>query len=131
MSNPDVWQPMQRKSNFGLDVARHPYPGLGKANPLLTSEQIKTQISGRDVSLEVTDLGALQVRFEPDGKIYRRSGQFTEVGHWNVVKSRLCIDTNRSPKLRCYQIAKNGPLLMFFILSGAPAGRASFENEGG
>ena len=126
----DLWQPSDKSSLPPSSATRPAYSEPGRARPLLTAEQIEKLLSGRAVLLEVADWGRLDVRFGNDGSIEARRKADESIGAWETAGSRLCLAMTKIPGRRCYQIAHTGPVLAFFMTSGAPAGRAYFHDGG-
>ena len=126
----ELWQPSDKTSLPGTSAAGRAYAERGRANPLLTADEIEKLLSGRGVLLEVAELGRLDVRFGTDGTIEARRKAGEAIGAWETDESRLCIAVTRSPGARCYHITNRGPVLTFFMASGAPAGRAYFHRGG-
>ena len=126
----DIWQPSEGRRLPRTDAVGRVSPGLGPTSPLLTARQIGELLSGRYLLLEVADWRAFEVRFEIDGTLERRRDTNEPIGSWKAAGARLCLEITESRDVKCYRIAKTGPVLTFFLASGAPGGRATFRSGG-
>ena len=123
-----VWQPTGVTSLAWPNERALSIPSPGNATPRLSAREIEVLVSGRSATLEILDVGKLEGRFASDGSAAYRNEDGRRSGSWRAEDSRLCLTVTRSTPARCYGVATNGPVMLLFMASGAPAGRALFTD---